>query len=167
VSRRRAVYDIASNRGARHDPDEIDPNVMDASVVNAVCSWILAEMIRFSQKGLVNAADAKKLAEALTQKKFPIIEDVDGRVYFLLKGLGARGTAILALWLAYPERLSKNHLLGVVRRHGYSKANASMALTRIQSLVDDDGSENLKLLQPGLIEAEQLLAATPQTISRG
>src|ERR1700720_165591 len=24
----RAIYDIASNRGARHDPDEIDPNSM-------------------------------------------------------------------------------------------------------------------------------------------
>jgi hypothetical protein len=119
-----------------------------------------------TQKGVVNAADAKKLAEALTQKKFPIIEDVDGRVYFHVKGLGARGTAILALWRAYPGRLSKDHLIGVVRRHGYSKANAGMALTRIQSVVDDEGSGNLKLLQPGLIEAEQLLAAAPQTISR-
>src|SRR5579885_3523267 len=25
----RFVYDIASNRGARHDPDEVDPNEMD------------------------------------------------------------------------------------------------------------------------------------------
>jgi hypothetical protein len=27
----RFIYDIASNRGARHDPDEIDPNEMDAT----------------------------------------------------------------------------------------------------------------------------------------
>ena len=37
----RIVYDIASNRGARHDPHEINPNAMDASLVVSVCSWIL------------------------------------------------------------------------------------------------------------------------------
>src|SRR2546427_13188764 len=27
----RFVYDVASNRGARHDPNEVDPNAMDAT----------------------------------------------------------------------------------------------------------------------------------------
>ena len=42
------VYDIVSNRGARHDPDQIDPNKMDATVVISVISWMLAEMVRFA-----------------------------------------------------------------------------------------------------------------------
>ena len=94
---------------------------MDASVANSVCSWIFAEMTRFSQKGSLNPAEAKRLAESLTRKKFPIIEDVDGRVYFHLKGLGARGAAILALWLAYPSRLSKSHLIELMIRHGHQR----------------------------------------------
>src|SRR5208283_621504 len=44
-------YEIASNRGARHDADEIDANEMDARTVLALCAWILSEMVRFSQKG--------------------------------------------------------------------------------------------------------------------
>ena len=48
----RFAYEIASNRGARHDADEIDANEMDADAIVAVCSWILSEMVRFSQKGL-------------------------------------------------------------------------------------------------------------------
>src|SRR5713226_3490681 len=35
----RFIYDIASNRGARHDPDEIDPNLMDARAVVATAAW--------------------------------------------------------------------------------------------------------------------------------
>jgi hypothetical protein len=161
----RAIYDIASNRGARHDPDEIDPNVMDATVSNSVASWILAEMIRFSQKGSVDPAGAKSLVEELTQKKFPVIEDVNGRVYFHLKGLGARGTAILALWRAHPGRIHKDDLSKLVQRHGNSRSNTGMAIKRIRSMVDDDGAGSLKLLLPGIVEAERILAEAPDLLS--
>src|SRR5690348_12500852 len=36
----RFVYDIASNRGARHDPGEVDANEMDARVVTSNNAWI-------------------------------------------------------------------------------------------------------------------------------
>ena len=42
----RFAYDIASNRGARHDPGEVDPNEMDARAVAAGTSWVAAEMLR-------------------------------------------------------------------------------------------------------------------------
>jgi hypothetical protein len=57
----RITYDIASNRGARHDPDEVDPNIMDANLVLPTCSWILAELIRYSQKGAVDPSQAQDL----------------------------------------------------------------------------------------------------------
>src|SRR5437899_3226379 len=50
----RFVYEIACNRGGRHDPEEIDPNEMDATVALTNCSWVVAEMIRFAQKGVVD-----------------------------------------------------------------------------------------------------------------
>ena len=46
----RFVYDLASNRGARHDPAEVDPNSMDAHAVVATSSWILGELLRYAQK---------------------------------------------------------------------------------------------------------------------
>ena len=47
------VYDIVSNRGGRHDSDEVNANEMDSSTVLPVCSWILAELFRFSAKNLM------------------------------------------------------------------------------------------------------------------
>jgi hypothetical protein len=64
------AYEIASNRGARHDADEIDANEMDAGAVLSVCAWILAEMVRFSQKGL-DLAQAKSIVEGLIQRRYP------------------------------------------------------------------------------------------------
>jgi len=48
----RFAYEVASNRGARHDADEIDASEMDAQTVVSLCAWILAEMVRFSQKAV-------------------------------------------------------------------------------------------------------------------
>jgi hypothetical protein len=58
------IYDIASNRGGRHDPGEVDPNEMDAAAVVANMSWVVAELIRYAQKGAVNLAEAKQLVES-------------------------------------------------------------------------------------------------------
>jgi hypothetical protein len=48
------VYDITSNRGARHDSDEMNPNEMDATVILPVFSWMLAELARLSAKYSIN-----------------------------------------------------------------------------------------------------------------
>ena len=157
----RFAYDIASNRGARHDPDELNPNETDASVVIATCSWILAEMLRYSQKGAIQLSRIKELVSALTQRKYPTIEEVDGRVYFHIARKSARDIALLALRHKHPERISKNELIQSIIRHKFTKHNAAMAVSRLVRLVDDDGSGNLRLLAPGLREAAQIIASNP------
>ncbi|HSZ60830.1 MAG TPA: hypothetical protein VK828_03480 [Terriglobales bacterium] len=154
----RFVYDIASNRGSRHDNQELNPNEMDANAVIGTCSWVLAEMVRFSQAGVVDTTQAREMVVRLTQKKFPVMEDVDGRVYFHLKGLSARDVALLTLWNVHPARLSKQEVIDAAKRHGSSLANAKMGVSRLDKVVDDDGQGNLRLLTPGVSEAEQLLA---------
>lgn len=54
------IYDITSNRGGRHDSEEVNANEMDSSTVLPICSWILAELVRFSAKGSVSIEEAKK-----------------------------------------------------------------------------------------------------------
>jgi hypothetical protein len=54
----RFACDMASNRGARHDAGDVDPNGIDANAIVPTCSWIPAEMIRYSQMGAVNVAQA-------------------------------------------------------------------------------------------------------------
>lgn len=62
------AYDIASNRGARHDPDEIDPNKMDATAVVNCSSWILAELVRFAESGTITPDEVNDSVEGLIEK---------------------------------------------------------------------------------------------------
>lgn len=155
----RLVYDVASNRGGRHDAGEVDPNQMDATLVVNTSSWILAEMLRYSQKGLLDTELVASRIASLNERKFPFMEDVDGRSYFSLKGLSARDVALLALWKIHPARMSKKELIAAAQRHGNSKANAEMGVSRLKGVVDDDGNGNLKLLMSGIEQAEKVIAA--------
>jgi hypothetical protein len=156
------IYDIASNRGARHDPDEVDPNEIDAAIVVAACSWILAEMLRYSQGGAANSLRIAAILSSLSQRRYPQVEVVDGRPYFHIPNLSARKVALLSLWLSYPNRVSKDALFNTVTRHyspvthrHFSADDARKAIERLGKVVDDDDS-GLKILQPGLAEAEAL-----------
>ena len=155
----RLVYDVASNRGGRHDAGEIDPNQMDASLVVGTCSWILAEMLRFSQKGAIDLNTVVELVANLNQRKFPFTEDIDGRHYFSLPGLSARDVVLLTLWRIHPRRMSKKELIASAKRHGNSEPNAAVGISRLYKLVDDDGKGNLRLLVSGIQEAEALIAS--------
>jgi len=148
-------YDIASNRGARHDPGDVDPNEMDANAVVPTSSWILAEMIRYSQKGSLDVAQAQELVDSLTTRRYPLIEEVDGRVYFHHPKASATDVALMMLAYRPRRRVLKDEVLATIRRHRFSANNAHVALQRIRKFVDDDGNGNLRLLAPGLKKAEQ------------
>lgn len=152
------VYDIMSNRGTRHDPDKINPNKMDASVVMPVVSWILAEMIRLAS-GIATPTQTLEQVENLTEKKYPHIEHIDGRLYINISGLSARDFGLLLLHAHYPGRIPKVELSAAMERHGVKKASArSMALSRLTSVVDET-TEGWKLRANGREEAEKLLAS--------
>jgi hypothetical protein len=152
----RFIYEVASNRGARHDSSEIDPNEMDGAAVTSLSSWILAELIRYAQKGSLSLEQATDLVKSLSQKKYSAIEEIDGRVYFHLKDLSARDVGLLILWHAHPNRIDRVSLIDGIMRHGSSEANAKMGISRLKH-VDKDKDGKMRLLVPGINEAEQLL----------
>jgi hypothetical protein len=151
------IYDVASNRGARHDPDEVDPNQMDANAVVMNCSWILAEIIRFAQKGMLNMDQTQGIVESLTQRKYPTIEHVDGRIYFHYQGLSAPDVGTLVLADVYPKRIMSSEVVQTIVRHHFSFKNATVALRRINHLYDDDGTGRLKALGTCLLKAETIM----------
>jgi|SRR5579872_1532375 len=153
----RVAYDLASNRGARHDPGEINPNAMDANFAIHTSSWILAEAIRYAQKGVVDPSQAKALVESLTEKRYPLVEEVDGRLYVHAKKKSAVEVALVVLAQSHPKRVRKSVLIDTIKRNGFSVKNAKMAVNRISNLVDYDDGENLKLLAPGLQRAEEII----------
>jgi hypothetical protein len=155
----RVVYDIASNRGARHDPHEIDPNSMDANVVLPICGWILAEAIRYAQKGTMNPAEAAEAVEGLVEKKYPAVEVVDGRIYLHAKRKSAVDVLLVALSKKHPRRMGREELVQIARNNGFSKNNAGTAVGRIRKYVDEDQEGMMRLLAPGLRKAEEIISS--------
>jgi hypothetical protein len=152
----RFAYEIASNRGARHDADEIDANEMDARAVLTVCAWTLSEMVRFSQKGH-DLALPKEIVEGLMKRRFPFAESIDGRVYADI-GKSAKEVALVILYYIYPKRISREALTAALVRHPFRKANADVAVQRIVGFIDDDGTGMIRLRNSGLRKVEELFA---------
>jgi len=149
------IYEIVNNRGGRHDAGEIDANEMDAKIVLPVLQWILAEMVRFASVGGDTTA-AAALIDEITNKVYPYFEKIDGRTYVSVNGLGAPDVALLLLYEAYPKRITRKTLVDAVVRHGHKDGAASMAVSRLNTFVDEDNG-NFKLRAPGRDKAAVLL----------
>jgi hypothetical protein len=153
----RFAYEIASNRGARHDADEIDANEMDARTVVAVCSWILSEMVRFSQKGQ-DLEFARETVDGLMKRRYPFAESIDGRVYADI-GESAKEVALVILYYIYPKRMSRDELIAALVRHPFKRNNAQVAVARIARFIDDDGTGMIRLRNSGIRKFEELFTA--------
>jgi hypothetical protein len=149
------VYDIASNRGARHDPDEINPNKMDATVAMSMASWMLAELLRFSDKGNLTVDITVAMVEELVEKRYPDFENIDGRIYVNFDSLSAPDVGLLILYAAYPKRITRAYLVDQIRRHNFSKNAAAVATSRLTRYIDDDNG-NLKLRANGRQRAAEI-----------
>jgi hypothetical protein len=149
-------YEIASNRGARHDADEIDASEMDARTVVALCAWILSEMVRFSQKAR-DLTQAAEVVEGLMKRRYPFAESIDGRVYADI-GESAPEVALVILYYIYPKRMSRDALIEDLVRHPFKRVNAGVAVKRITPYIDDDGSGMIRLRNSGLRKFEELFA---------
>jgi len=71
----RTIYGIRSKRGVGHT-GEIDANLMDATLVIAVCDWVMAELIRLYHDCSVD--EAQSTVNRLVKRSIPIIYDRDG-----------------------------------------------------------------------------------------
>lgn len=154
------IYEIANNRGGRHDAGDIDANSMDAGVIAPLMSWILAEMVRFCSAG-GDTKTAAALIDELTNKVYPYFEEIDGRPYVNIPGLKAPDYALLLLYQAYPKRLKRQDLVDAIKKHlkrGKKSSTADTAVHRLKDIVDDDGKGNWKLRGVGRQKAESLLS---------
>lgn len=150
------MYDITSNRGARHDPEEIDPNEMDSGVIISLCSWVLAELVRFSAKNVVEIDEAKEIVFSLMQRRYPIFEEIDSRIYVERdKYKSAPECALLILYRLYPKRIARKHLMDLLRRHGF-RATA-LKFDRLRDYIDTDANGNILLRSTGRKKAEKIL----------
>jgi len=150
------IYDITCNRGARHDSEELDPNEMDATVIVHICSWILAELIRFSAKQRINITDAKKLVNSLMERRYPIFEEIEGRIYVDKKIFkSAKECTLLILYKLYPRRINKEKLRDLLKRHDFNYTD--LRLKRLKPYIDIDENDEILLCVTGRKKVEYIL----------
>ncbi len=149
------LYDITSNRGARHDSNEYDPNEMDATTAVGLCSWILAELLRFCIKD-ASSNQVHSIIQSIIKKRYPDFEEIDGRIYVNgSKHKSVTECAILILYKKHPHRLSKSALIDDITRNGYKKS--SINFSRLSPFVDKN-NEGILLRSSGMQKAEKLLS---------
>lgn len=159
------IYDIASNRGARHDPDEIEPNKMDASVVMPTAAWIFAELVRFADAASSTPENTMMLVETLTEKRYPYFENINGRIYINFKNISPREVGLLILNVVYPKRKLREELIQELKRHGYKDNPIAIAMTRLKTVIDDQGG-HWKLRKVGREEAEKILTRNNKIVGK-
>jgi len=150
------VYDITSNRGGRHDSDEVTPNEMDASTILPICSWVLAELVRFASKKSLNIEEAKKIIGSLIKRKYPIFEEIDDRIYVDHKKFkSANECGLLILYKVYPNRITKNKFTDCLKRHNFKQS--AIKFERLSNYIDIDKHNNILLRATGRQKAEEIL----------
>jgi hypothetical protein len=65
------LYEIRNNRGVGHVGGDVDPNLMDATGVYSMGSWILAELVRVFHQ--IKTTEAQEAVDALGERKLSLI----------------------------------------------------------------------------------------------
>ena len=103
----RVIYDIRSKRDSVH-LGNIDPNLMDATLILNCCKWVLAELFRMELQIPVN--EAQKTINYLIEKKIPIVQDFDGFLVTLNPRLSARDRILVLLYYRGKEGATREDL---------------------------------------------------------
>ena len=89
------LYEIRNNRGVGHIGGDVDPNHMDAEFVQAVASWVMAELVRIFHE--VTTEEAQRTVDALVERKTLLIWEIEGVRRVLIPGMSAKKKALLLL----------------------------------------------------------------------
>jgi hypothetical protein len=160
----RVVYDIRNKRDAAHLGDGIDPNLQDASMVNGVLDWVLAEFVRREHQ--VSADEAKDLIETIVERKAPVIQDFDGFLKVLNPNLTAGDHCLVLLHQRGPKGATLDELTAWARPE--MKGNLRRTLARLTDALayvhgDDTG---FQITRTGIKYVEDNALVQPQPTMR-
>lgn len=68
------LYEIRNSRGVGHIGGDVNPNLLDATAVYSLASWVLAELVRIFHD--VSVAEAQEIVDALAERKLALIWEV-------------------------------------------------------------------------------------------
>ena len=124
--------------------------------VSALCSWILAELVRFCASNTISPDEAKRIVESVVTRRYPFFEEIEGRLYIDdKKHKSATQCALMILYKKFPKRMERAKLVAAVTRHGYRKS--ALRFERLSSFIDSDANHGILLRVTGRKKVEELL----------
>jgi hypothetical protein len=140
------LYEVRNNRGVGHVGGDVNANHMDAEAVQAMASWVMAELVRIFHG--VTTQEAQDTIDALVERKSPAIWEVGGMKRVLDPEMAAKDQVLMLL----------HHSTGWVLTTDLFKwveySNASMFRSKVLTLlhkarlIEFDGNRRLARISP-------------------
>lgn len=129
------IADVRNRRDVGHLRGSVSVNGMDANLVMACASWLLAEIVRLESG--VSPAEAQQMVDSLVERQVPIIEEIDGELVVLNTKLNAISRVLVLLYKKHPERIPLKTLQRWVKYQN---------VTQFRSLLEDKLREALLVM---------------------
>lgn len=155
-----ALYEIRNNRGVGHVGGDVDPNLMDATAVFNMASWILSELIRVFHN--MTTAQASEIVASLVERKTPMIWELEGVKRVLDARLSARDQTLLLLhqvpgWLRSTDLASWTEYSG----HAMYVTRVLAPLHKERLIEHDKKGQRAHLSPKGAADVETRLIKLP------
>ena len=90
------VYNVRNRRDVGHIAADVDANRMDAELLEAVCSWVLAEFVRLFHQ--CSPEEASAYVEALVVRRAPLVQVFGDEPFVLNTSLTVKEELLLLLY---------------------------------------------------------------------
>lgn len=128
-----ALYNIRNHRGVGHLSGEVNPNVADASFLNAGCDWVMAEFVRLFYEG--DIAKAEAIVKRIVRRKISIVYSIGARKR-VLKTKGFDKKVLVLLLEEYPGSISDSDLFKWTEHTNITVFRASLVKLHKADLID-------------------------------
>jgi len=149
------IYTIRNDRDVAHLGADIDPNLMDSTVVVALMNWTLAELVRLYHS--VDATEAQKIIDQLVTREVPVIQEIRG-VPRVTRNLRASEHCLVLLYAAGADGITYADLQAWVRPKMRANLRRTLGDLIKEDKVHQDGNTYIIMI-PGerFVEDKKLL----------
>ncbi len=150
------LYEIRNNRGVGHVGGDVDANHMDAESVQAIASWVMAELVRIFHG--VSTDEAQQTVDALVERKVPLIWGVEGAKRILDPRMSAKSQVLIFLHQATGWILVSDLLKWVEYSNASTFRSSVLKSLHKGRLIEFDAARGRARISPrGVREVEEKL----------
>lgn len=151
-----ALYEIRNNRGVGHVGGDVDPNYMDSNAVLAMCSWVMAELIRVHHS--LTSDQAQEVVDILSQQKIPVVWEGRG-IKRVLNPKVPLKNQILLLVASCPSDPTTEELISWTDTKNKAHFNKVITQLHKERLIEHDkDGKTITILPPGTNCVSEIVA---------